>query len=65
VLTPLNVLVIPATVPRGSHYLVDTIAGLAVAAVSILLVRKLDTVVNDGVPYIARCFSAAQATNSL
>jgi membrane-associated phospholipid phosphatase len=41
VLAPLNVLVIVATVPCGGHYLVDTIAGLAVAAISILLVRRL------------------------
>jgi len=37
---PLNILVIVATVPCGGHYLVDTIAGLAVAAVSILVVRR-------------------------
>ena len=41
VLAPLNILVILATVPCGGHYLVDTIAGLAVAAVSILVVRKI------------------------
>ena len=41
VLVPLNVLLIAATPPVGGHYLVDTIAGLAVAAVSILLVRRL------------------------
>src|SRR5438876_6503711 len=41
VLVPLNVLLIAATPPCGGHYLVDTIAGLAVAAVSILLVRRL------------------------
>ena len=41
VLAPLNVLLIAATPPCGGHYLVDTIAGLAVAAASILLVRRL------------------------
>src|SRR5206468_5125911 len=41
VLAPFNVLMIIATVPCGGHYLVDTIAGLAVAAVSILVVRKI------------------------
>ena len=41
VLAPLNVLLIVATVPCGGHYLVDTIAGLAVAAVSILVVREM------------------------
>jgi membrane-associated phospholipid phosphatase len=41
VLAPLNVLLIAATPPIGGHYLVDTIAGLAVAAVSILIVRKI------------------------
>ena len=41
ILVPLNVLVIVATVPSGGHYLVDTIAGLAVAVVSILAVRKI------------------------
>jgi membrane-associated phospholipid phosphatase len=38
---PVNVLLIVATVPCGGHYLVDTIAGLAVAVVSILVVRKI------------------------
>jgi len=41
VIVPLNVLVILATVPCGGHYLVDTIAGLAVAAISILIVRNM------------------------
>ena len=41
VLVPLNVLLILATVPSGGHYLVDTIAGLAVAVISILVVRKI------------------------
>ena len=41
VLAPLNVLAIVATVPCGGHYLVDTIAGLAVAAISILIVRTI------------------------
>jgi membrane-associated phospholipid phosphatase len=41
VLAPLNLLVIIATVPCGGHYLIDTIAGLAVAAISILVVRKI------------------------
>jgi membrane-associated phospholipid phosphatase len=41
VFAPLNVLMIVATVPCGGHYLVDTIAGLAVAAVAILVVRKI------------------------
>jgi membrane-associated phospholipid phosphatase len=41
VLAPLNVLLIAATPPCGGHYLVDTIAGLAVAAISILVVRKI------------------------
>jgi membrane-associated phospholipid phosphatase len=40
-LAPLNVLLILGTVPCGGHYLVDTIAGLIVAAVSILVVRKM------------------------
>ena len=40
VLVPLNILLIIATVPCGGHYLVDTIAGLAVAAASILVVRR-------------------------
>jgi len=40
-LAPLNVLLILGTVPCGGHYLVDTIAGLIVAAVSILVVRKI------------------------
>jgi len=41
VMVPLNLLIIVATPPCGGHYLVDTIAGLAVAAVSIRLVRKI------------------------
>ena len=41
VFAPLNVLMIIATVPCGGHYLVDTIAGIAAASVSILLVRRL------------------------
>jgi membrane-associated phospholipid phosphatase len=41
VLAPLNILLIVATLPCGGHYLVDTIAGLAVAVVSILVVRKM------------------------
>jgi membrane-associated phospholipid phosphatase len=41
ILVPLNVLLIVSTPPCGGHYLVDTIAGLAVAAISILLVRRL------------------------
>jgi membrane-associated phospholipid phosphatase len=41
VFAPLNVLMILATVPCGGHYLVDTIAGLAVAVVAILVVRKI------------------------
>jgi membrane-associated phospholipid phosphatase len=41
IFAPLNVLLIVATLPCGGHYLVDTIAGLAVAAVSILVVRKV------------------------
>ena len=41
VFAPLNVLMIVATVPCGGHYLVDTIAGLAVAAIGILVVRKI------------------------
>ena len=41
ILAPVNVLVILATLPCGGHYLVDTIAGLGVAAVSILVVRRL------------------------
>jgi len=40
VLAPVNALVILATLPCGGHYLVDTIAGLAVAVISILIVRK-------------------------
>jgi membrane-associated phospholipid phosphatase len=32
---------IVATVPCGGHYLVDTLAGLVVAAVSILVVRRV------------------------
>jgi membrane-associated phospholipid phosphatase len=41
VLAPFNVLMILATVPCGGHYLVDTLAGLVVAAISILVVRKI------------------------
>jgi hypothetical protein len=41
ILAPLNVLLIAATPSCGGHYLVDTIAGLAVAAVSILVVRRI------------------------
>lgn len=41
IIAPLNVLAILATLPCGGHYLVDTIAGLAVGAISILVVRKM------------------------
>ena len=41
ILAPLNVLIILATVPCGGHYFVDTVAGLAVAVVSILAVGKI------------------------
>src|SRR5438105_6768760 len=41
IFVPLNVLMIVATAPSGGHYLIDTIAGLAVAAVAIVIVRKI------------------------
>ncbi len=41
IMVPLNVLLIVATPPCGGHYLVDTIAGMAAASASILLVRKI------------------------
>ncbi|MEO5758464.1 MAG: phosphatase PAP2 family protein [Mesorhizobium sp.] len=40
----LNAMLILATFPEGGHYLVDVLAGLAVAVVSIRFVRRIDQV---------------------
>jgi hypothetical protein len=44
---PLNALLILATPPFGGHYLVDVIAGIAVAIVTILLVRHIQSLPSD------------------
>ncbi len=42
IILPLNLLVIVSTLPEGGHYLVDVIAGILVAGVSIIVVTAVE-----------------------